>query len=144
MRDPKEIIRSSLAYASEQRPRSWWHFVSTLTVLAALVAAICIADSWVIRLPVALVLGLVLVRVFIIYHDVQHGTILKGSRIARALMCVYGLLVLNPPRIWSRSHDHHHRIVGRVYGSSIGSYPVMTRAMWDEASTMARLGYVMQ
>jgi acyl-lipid omega-6 desaturase (Delta-12 desaturase) len=144
MRDPIEILRNSSTYAREQRTRSWWHFVSTLAVLASLNGAICVADSWLIRVPLSAVLGLVLVRVFIIYHDVQHGTILKGSRVARALMHVYGLLVLNPPSIWSRSHDHHHRIVGRVYGSSIGSYPVMTRAMWNDASRMERFRYVVQ
>ena len=144
MRNAKEILRDSRAYAHEQRPRSWWHLLSTLAALALLAAATCQVDSWPIRVPLSVLLGLVLVRLFVIYHDVQHGTILVGSRTARLLMRVYGLLVLNPPSIWTRSHEHHHRIVGRVYGSSIGSYPVMTRRMWDDASGGQRLRYVVQ
>jgi acyl-lipid omega-6 desaturase (Delta-12 desaturase) len=144
MRDPKEIIRHSALYAREQRSRSWGHFLSTLATVAGLVATICLFDSVAVRIPTSLVLGLVLVRVFIIYHDVQHGTILKGSRLAAALMYLYGLFVLNPPSIWSRSHEHHHRIVGRVYGSSIGSFPVMTRETWNGSTRLERLRYVVQ
>ncbi len=144
MRESKEIIRNTLTYAQEQRPRSWWHFLSTLSILFALAATICVAPTWAIRLPASLLLGLVMVRMFIIYHDVQHGTILKGSKVVSALMYGYGLLVLNPPSIWSRSHDHHHRSVGQMYGSSIGSYPVMTSAAWIRASRMKRFSYVMQ
>lgn len=144
MRDPKQIVLASLAYAKEQRGRSWWHFGSTLAVLFGLAATICCCDPWWLRVPASLVLGLVLVRVFIIYHDFQHGTILKGSRLAGAFLTCYGLLVLNPPSIWSRSHEHHHRNVGKIYGASIGSYPVMTAAAWAAAGRWVRLRYVLQ
>tara|TARA_R110002072_G_scaffold141664_3_gene286940 strand:- start:49774 stop:50739 length:966 start_codon:yes stop_codon:yes gene_type:complete len=141
MRNPKDVLRESLNYAREQRGRSWWHLISTLSVVFGLGATICVFSSWLILLPASILLGLALVRVFIIYHDYQHGTILKGSRVARLLMSCYGLLVLNPPSIWSRSHDHHHRNVGKMYGSSIGSYPVMTTAAWARANRMQRFLY---
>jgi omega-6 fatty acid desaturase (delta-12 desaturase) len=141
MRDAKTILRNSLVYAHEQRGRSWWHLSSVLAIVLALATAICCLDWWLLRLPLSLVLGLTLVRVFIIYHDIQHGTILKGSWLARMLMNVYGLLVLNPPSIWSRSHEHHHRNVGKIYGASIGSYPVMTRATWEQSSRGQRFAY---
>lgn len=144
MRDSKEIIRNSLTYAHEQRARSWWHLLSTLAVVFALAAAVWLVPSWLVRLPASILLGLVLVRLFIIYHDYQHGTILKGSRTAGTLMYCYGLLVLNPPSIWSRSHEHHHRNVGKLYGSSIGSYPIMTTESWAKAGRMERLRYSMQ
>lgn len=144
MRDSKEIIRHSLTYAHEQRGRSWWHLISTLAVVFALAAVVVLVPIWWLRLSASVVLGLVLVRLFIIYHDYQHGTILKGSRAAGALMYCYGLLVLNPPSIWSRSHEHHHRNVGKLYGSSIGSYPIMTKASWAKASRMERLRYTLQ
>src|SRR5687767_3971821 len=72
MRAAKEILRNTLPYAQEQRHRSWWHFVSTLSIFCGFAAVVCVAGTWTIRLPASLVLGLVLVRVFIIYHDVQH------------------------------------------------------------------------
>jgi len=143
MRDQKSILRHSLTFSTEQRLRSWWNLVSTLIVLFTLVATICAFASWAVRVPASMLLGLVLVRVFVIYHDYRHGSIFKGSHSAGALLNLYGLLVLNPPSIWSRSHDHHHRNVGRIFGSSIGSYPIMTKATWKRASRWQRLRYRM-
>ncbi|MCK5941879.1 MAG: fatty acid desaturase [Planctomycetes bacterium] len=144
MRESKEVIRHTLQFAHEQRGRSWWHLLSTLAVVLALVATITMVGHWLVRLPASVLLGLVLVRMFIIYHDFRHGTIFKGSAIASALLKGYGMLVLNPPSIWSRSHDHHHRNVGKIYGSSIGSYPVMTLQAWSDASRGDRLRYSFQ
>jgi omega-6 fatty acid desaturase (delta-12 desaturase) len=143
MRDPKTILRDSCTYAREQRGRSWWHLLSTLAIVLGLATAICCLDSWLLRLPLSLVLGLTLVRMFIVYHDVQHGTILKGSRLARLLMDGYGLLALNPPSIWSRSHEHHHRNVGKIFGASIGSYPIMTRTAWEGSNRRQRFAYAL-
>ncbi|MGK0352893.1 MAG: hypothetical protein ACJAYX_003581 [Planctomycetota bacterium] len=81
MRNSKDIIRESLTYAREQRGRSWWHLISTLSLVLALGATICVFSSWLILLPASIVLGLTLVRMFIIYHDFQHGTILKRSKV---------------------------------------------------------------
>jgi omega-6 fatty acid desaturase (delta-12 desaturase) len=144
MHRARSLLQRTKHYAVEQRARSWWHLSSTLAVIAALATTIAFTTCLPLRIAAAVVLGLVLVRLFIVYHDVQHGTILKDSRLARLLMHGYGLLVLNPPSIWSRSHDHHHRTVGQTYGSSIGSFPLMTRAGWLGASRPRRLGYLLQ
>ncbi|HET7844144.1 MAG TPA: fatty acid desaturase [Xanthomonadales bacterium] len=140
----KILIAKTRAYAVEHRARSWWHFSSTLLLLCGLVAIAAAASWWPTRLAASLLAGLMLVRMFIIYHDVLHGSMLGGSRVAAALMSAYGLLILNPRSIWSRSHNHHHRTVGQTYGSSIGSYPIMSRAGWRDASLVRRLQYVVQ
>jgi omega-6 fatty acid desaturase (delta-12 desaturase) len=142
--NPKDIIRSSQIYASEQPRRSWWHLLSTFAALAGLAVAIVLAPHWSLRLAGSVAFGFVMVRAFIIYHDVQHGTILRGSPVARWLAGVYGMLTLSPPSIWRRTHDHHHRNVGRILGASIGSFPIMTCAVWARSGFWARLGYVLQ
>src|SRR5262249_36067991 len=110
MRTKSELVRATKPYAREQRWRSWWHLGSTLAVLGGLLAAVCVTELplWV-RVPCSVLTGLVLVRLFIIYHDYQHGTILRGSLLAGGLMRLYGLVTLNPPSIWNRSHNHHHK-----------------------------------
>jgi omega-6 fatty acid desaturase (delta-12 desaturase) len=143
MTDERDIILSSRPFASETRWLSWWHLGSTLAILAALFTTILVFDWWLVRLPVSVLAGLVMVRVFICYHDFEHGTILHGSRLAKVLLHGYGLLVLNPPSIWSRSHGHHHRNVGRVFGASIGSYPLMTRAGYADCSRGEQRAYAL-
>jgi len=144
MRSSKQLLLDSRLFAKDDRRRSWWVLLSTMALLAALIA-VCVADlHWAIRVGASLISGLTLVRLFIIYHDYQHGTILKGSRIAGALMTLYGLATLNAPSIWARSHDHHHKNNAKVFGAAIGSYPVMTTTSWARASRGQRVAYLIQ
>ena len=143
MRDGKELVRFSRRYAEENRWRSWWHLWSTLSVFVLLAVVVCLGDRWFICLPASFLLGLVAVRVFILYHDFEHGTILHKSRLAALVLKSYGLVFLNPPSIWRRSHDHHHRNNAKIFGASIGSYPVMTRERYFGASRKERFVYLL-
>lgn len=141
-RTSQELIRASHAFACESRWLSWWHLLSTLGMFCGVLVVVCM-DGYhpITRLSGAVVAGLLLVRLFIIYHDFQHRTILKGSRVAGALMMLFGLLTLNPPSIWNRSHNHHHKNNAKMYGAEIGSFPVMTTQEYARASRRDRVLY---
>jgi acyl-lipid omega-6 desaturase (Delta-12 desaturase) len=142
MRTKSDLVRATKPYAREDRRRSWWHLASTLVVLGGLLAVTCVTGlPWLVRLPFSVLAGLVLVRLFIIYHDYQHGTILRGSRLAEAFMVGFGLFTLNPPSIWNRTHNYHHRNNAQVPGSDVGTFPVMTTATYAQASWLTRLQY---
>lgn len=141
-RDGKEILLYSKKYASEYHWISLWHLFSTLAVFGAFVALVIAFDSLLIRIPASLLLGLSMIRIFILYHDSEHGTIFRSAPFARVLLQIYGVLVLNPPNIWRRSHDHHHRHNAQIYGASIGSYPVMTRRAYNRAGRGEKIAYI--
>ncbi|MAE64963.1 MAG: fatty acid desaturase [Phycisphaeraceae bacterium] len=144
MRESRQLLLDSQQFAVDDRRRSWWCLLSTVSLLIAMVGFCLTELHWLARLPASIVAGFTLVRLFIIYHDYQHGAILRGSRIAGALMTLYGLATLNPPSIWGRSHNHHHRNNAKIFGASIGSYPVMTTDIWDRATRGQRLRYLAQ
>lgn len=144
MRTQKELLIATKAFAHEVRWRSWWHLWSTLTVLGMLLAIVCMHLPWELRLPVSGVLGLVIVRMFVLYHDYQHGAILQRSPLADAVMLAFGLLILSPSSGWKRSHDHHHANNSRLPGPNIGSYPLMTVDDYRRAAWPARLRYVVE
>lgn len=140
-REPKELLIASKAFAVEDRMKSWWCLGSTLAVQIVLFT-IAVSDlPWLIRLPCSLAAGFVHVRLFVIYHDFQHGAILKSSMLAKCLLGLYGLLSLNPPNVWARSHDHHHRHNSRVFGLNVGSYPIYTTTTYERLSWTERLAY---
>lgn len=85
--------------------------------------------------------ALLLVRTFILYHDFMHGSILPGSKPARAVFYTYGALNLTPPRSWRDSHNFHHANVGRIAVPNIGAFPLMTAEMWRAASRTERMRY---
>jgi omega-6 fatty acid desaturase (delta-12 desaturase) len=142
MRTNSDLVRATKQYAREDRRWSWWHLWSTLVVLGGLVGVACVTElPWLVRLPFSVLAGLVHVRLFIIYHDYQHGTILRGSRLAGVLMWAYGLFSLNPPSIWNRTHNYHHRNNAKVPGTDIGTFPVMTTETYAQVSWLKRLQY---
>ena len=83
--------------------------------------------------------GLMIVRFFVLYHDHQHGAILKGSKLADFVMLAFGLATLNPPSVWKRSHDHHHGNNCKGFGANIGSYPLVTVEAYENALLLATI-----
>ena len=144
MRSGKELLIASSQYAHEVRWRSWLHLWSALCLLAALVTLSCLQLPWFVCIPVSVVTGLVMVRLFIVYHDYLHGAVLQRSRIASVIMHLYGLLLLSPPSIWKHAHDDHHKNNAKKLGSTLGTYPVMTRQDYASASFGEKLDYVVQ
>lgn len=86
--------------------------------------------------------GLLMLRMFVIYHDQQHQAILPRSRLAGGLMRIFGILVLSPGSIWQSSHNHHHAHNSKLRGSHIGSFPIMTKAQYLKSSKARRFQYL--
>lgn len=78
---------------------------------------------------------------FILYHDFLHQSIFKDSWVATFILHVYGNLMLTPPGVWKRSHDHHHRHNSKIFGASIGSFPIMTTTTYLSSTSSQQLEY---
>ncbi len=50
--------------------------------------------------------------------------------------------MITPPNIWKRSHDHHHNHNAKLFSASIGSFPIMTKQKFMEASKSERMVYL--
>jgi acyl-lipid omega-6 desaturase (Delta-12 desaturase) len=140
MRDLQTLARETREFTIEDPKKTWGYFFSTIVVLVATVAGTTVGPLW-LRFGFSLVTGLVIVRVFIFYHDYLHGALFRQSRLAKFLMSVYGVLILNPPNVWKRSHNYHHQHNAQIATASIGSYPVLTVKQYSEASTLERIFY---
>src|ERR1700758_1904636 len=105
----KALVGQTRTYAKEKVATSWFVLVSTFACLGGTAAIAATATlPWPVRLSASLVEGLVIVRAFILYHDHQHGALLRKSVVARALTSSIGFLVMAPPRVWKQTHDYHH------------------------------------
>jgi omega-6 fatty acid desaturase (delta-12 desaturase) len=141
VRSEKELLVASREFTREQPHRSWGAVASTFGLICALAAAILAVPFWPARLALGLVQGLVLVRGFCLFHDFQHGALLRGSKPARALFFLYGELLLVPPSVWRESHNYHHAHTAQLVGSHIGSYPMLTPSMYAALSPRQRWLY---
>jgi omega-6 fatty acid desaturase (delta-12 desaturase) len=127
--------------------KSWWCVLSTTFLLAGCVAGTLphiagIHFPLAGRITCSILSGLLVLRLFVIYHDQQHHAILSKSRLAEVLMRLFGILALSPSSIWRSSHNYHHKHNSKLRSAHIGSYPIMTRAHYLKASKSERLQYL--
>jgi omega-6 fatty acid desaturase (delta-12 desaturase) len=141
-RTGKELILATKVYAKEDRQKSWMYLLSTLLLLIG-AGILTIAGHYLaVRLLASLLTGLLIVRMFVIYHDFQHHAILHRSPFAAAIMYTFGILILAPPSIWKRSHDYHHNHNSKLFSASIGSYPIATAKKFMSMSPKERRLYL--
>jgi omega-6 fatty acid desaturase (delta-12 desaturase) len=140
-RADRELHQATRKFAQQSPARSWWYIGSTFALLATSLSGAAFVPWWPVRLAASVLAALLLARVFILYHDFMHGSILPGSKIARAVFYTYAAVNLTPPRSWRDSHNFHHTNVGRIPDSNVGAFPLMTAEMWRKASRLERISY---
>ena len=138
----RNLILATKPFAREIRSKSWFHTLTGLFLLLVCIAGSVFLPFLALRIASSLVAGLLLVRMFIIYHDHQHHTILTRSVLADAIMTVFGMYILAPTSIWKRSHDHHHNNNSKLYSASIGSYPIATRRKFKDMTSKQKFIYL--
>jgi acyl-lipid omega-6 desaturase (Delta-12 desaturase) len=137
----RALVAASRAFEAEDTARS----VRAVLVTAAAIAALVVTIAWLpvgfARVPAATLLGLVLARTYVLYHDHKHGALLRGSQLARLAFNIVGTLLLVPSAAWTHSHNYHHAHNSQIVGSHIGSFPLMTVAMWKISTPWQRFRY---
>ena len=141
-RTGKELLLATKPYAVDSTVKSWWHLLSTALLLAAAFGGTVINFHWAASVMCSIAAGLLMLRMFVIYHDQQHHAILPRSRIAEVLMRIYGIFTLSPSSIWRSSHNHHHNHNSKLRGAHIGSFPIMTRKQFGNAPGGKRFKYL--
>lgn len=143
MLEGKELIVATKAFTAENRGKSWYCILSTLCLFAIAQCIALFCPILPIRLLAGVCQGLVMVRLFVIYHDYEHHTILQHSSTASIIMQAIGIYMLAPQSIWKRSHDFHHKQNSKLWTASIGSYPVVTVNKFGKMSDKERRQYLM-
>ena len=138
----KNLILATKPYAKEIRARSWFYTISTLALLISALGGTLLLPFIALKLVSSILAGLLLIRMFIIYHDHQHHNILTKSVTADIIMTIFGMYMLSPTSIWKRSHDHHHNHNSKLFSASIGSYPIITKKKYLEMTPLQKFTYL--
>jgi acyl-lipid omega-6 desaturase (Delta-12 desaturase) len=142
MRSGKELIIATKEFANDNTRKSWWVIISTAILLLGAYIGAAFAPHWLVKLFFSILTGLLMVRLFVIYHDHQHNAILAKSELAKRLMKIWGIFAITPSSIWTHSHNHHHNHNSKLRSAHIGSYPVMTKERYLNASKKERIQYL--
>ncbi len=143
-KEDRALVRASQAFASEDLRISWWVTLSTFSLLIASDAAALFLPTGPFRAAATLLTALLLARTFILYHDHMHGALLGDSRPARALLTVFGYLMMTPPAVWRYTHNYHHAHHGKELWSDVGTFPIRTAREWKALPPRQKLKYRIQ
>lgn len=138
----KYLIAATKTFAKENRNLSWYYTISTLLITIGLLVATTFPIFFLLRLVLSILAGLVVVRLFVIYHDYLHGAILQKSKLADVLFAIVGIYVLAPKTVWKRTHDYHHKNNCKLYKLCIGSYPVFPKVKFEKCTPKEKLNYL--
>lgn len=143
MRTGKELLLASKEFTGESRFKSWFELMITLILTGIFFAAtLAVTFPILVRITSCIILGLLYVRMFVIYHDYQHRAILQNSIVASWIMKAVGIFLLAPETIWKRSHEHHHNNNSKLTIAGIGSYPTICKSRYLKLTKTQKLIYL--
>ena len=132
--------------ARYQKPAVWrgvWQLLNTLVPYIGLwcLMYLCLRVSVWLAVPLAILAGGFLVRVFIIFHDCGHGSFFK-SRLANDVVgTLAGVLCFTPYFHWRWEHSIHHSTSGDLDRRGTGDVWTLTVQEYLEASRWKRFAY---
>ena len=97
--------------------------------------------SYWIVLTLSIPASLLLVRIFIFFHDCCHNTFFASPRANKILGYISGILAFTPFYDWRRSHGLHHATAQDLDRRGIGDIWTMTVEEYLEAPKLKRLSY---
>ncbi len=123
--------------------RAVWQLLNTIvpyTALWYLMHRSLAVSIW-LTVPLALLAGGFLVRIFIIFHDCTHGSFFKSRLANECVGCLTGLLCFTPFYRWRYEHSIHHASAGDLDRRGTGDVWTMTVQEYLEASRWKRRAY---
>jgi acyl-lipid omega-6 desaturase (Delta-12 desaturase) len=136
----KEIVAR---YQQSSTWRATWQIINTLVPYCALwyLMLLSLSVSWWLVLPLAVLAGAFLVRVFIIFHDCGHGSFFKSPAANDAVGFLSGILTFTPYYHWRWEHAIHHGAAGDLDRRGTGDVWTLTVQEYLESSRWRRFAY---
>ncbi len=136
----KEIVAE---YQKPSLGRAVWQILNTVIPYGTLwyLMYLCLPVSWWLVVPLAVLAGAFLVRVFIIFHDCGHGSYFKSRAANDAVGFFTGILTFTPYYHWRWEHAIHHASAGDLDKRGTGDVWTMTVQEYLEASRWKKFAY---
>jgi omega-6 fatty acid desaturase (delta-12 desaturase) len=136
----KQIV---VRYQQPSRCRAVWQLVNTLVPYAALwyLMYVCAAVSYWLVVPLTILAGGFMVRLFIILHDCGHGSFFKSRRANDVWGFITGVLTFTPFQHWRWEHAIHHATSGDLDRRGVGDIWTLTVQEYLASSRWKRFAY---
>lgn len=136
----KEMVRK---YQDPSRWGSAWQLLNSVGsfVLLWIAMYFVLPVSFWLVVPLALLAGAFLVRIFIIFHDCTHGSFFKSGTANDICGFLTGILVFTPYHHWKWEHTIHHSAAGNLDRRGMGDVWTLTVQEYLDSSRWRRFSY---
>jgi omega-6 fatty acid desaturase (delta-12 desaturase) len=154
------LSESPSSHAKESKP-AWYHasgrfvqpdlrkavvqllttFIPYFGIWGLMLQSVNHQRSYWLALAMAVVAGLLLVRIFIIFHDCCHNSFVTSHQGNRILGYVTGILTFTAYEDWQRTHGIHHATAGDLDRRGVGDVWTMTVKEYRSAPLIKRVAY---
>jgi omega-6 fatty acid desaturase (delta-12 desaturase) len=120
-----------------------WQLVSTATLFIASLTLMYLSldlSYWV-TLALALPTAFLMIRLFIIQHDLGHGSFFRSTRAADWIGPVLGAITLTPYHYWKKTHAIHHATSGNLEHRGFGDIDTLTVNEYLKRTTWQKFKY---
>jgi omega-6 fatty acid desaturase (delta-12 desaturase) len=134
-----EYQKPSVARASWQVANSIGPYFALWGLWMYMSLGLSLSYWW--AIPPALLAGMFMVRVFIIFHDCGHGSFYKSKKANNYLGFISGLLIFTPYFHWRWEHSVHHATSGDLDRRGIGDIWTLTVREYLDSSRWKKFSY---
>jgi len=130
-------------YQNPNIRKSVWQLVNTLIpyiVLWILMVYLIEISYWLV-IPLAVIAGGLVVRLFIFLHDCGHWSFFKSAKANHWVGSIMGVFVFTPYFQWRQSHAIHHATAANLDKRGVGDIWTLTVDEFLEAPWWKRLFY---
>ncbi len=143
--DRSQLMKDLAPYRRADHKKAIWQMVNTLIPYAALWVLMAIMLNrglpfWTV-LPLTLLAGLFMVRIFIFFHDCCHGSFFSSAKANKIVGYITGIITFTPFYLWRRDHNLHHATAGNLDQRGMGDVWTMTAEEYRNASKRRKIGY---
>jgi acyl-lipid omega-6 desaturase (Delta-12 desaturase) len=138
-----DLRRKLRPYAESRTGAALWQIFNSLipfVLLWAAMATLAPSFPWLL-VPLALLGGLILTRIFVLQHDCGHHTLFPTKRLNNIFGNLLSVVTLTPLYNWRREHNLHHAHLGNLDKVEHGDFWLMTVTEYKAASRVTRLKY---
>lgn len=140
---PKQLGMQLKPYT---KPITWCSLLQIFTTfipffLLFYVSHRALSIHWAIALPLDMLGGLFLVRIFILQHDAGHGSFFSVRWANTTLGFISSILTLVPYSAWQYTHALHHSTSGNLDKRGVGDVHTMTVQEYLQTDRWRRLQY---
>ncbi len=141
----KEWLNATAPYAKPDLKKSLWQVLNTFVPYGLLwvlmVRVVNGGYSRFLLLPLMVVAGGFLVRIFILLHDCSHHSFFQSRRANAVLGFFAGVLTFTAFEDWKSAHLYHHSTAADLDRRAVGDLWLLTVREYLEAPWWKRLAY---